>query len=258
VSLLRAILANPRTRGLDIDDPRTTLLRRAVIRDKAFLRRIYEEWYGLIAREVPVMAEPALELGSGAGFLEQYVPNLITSEIFPVSGIDLVADAHRLPFAGSSLRAILMTDVLHHLPRPRAFFGEAARCVRVGGVVAMTEPWVTAWSRLIYQTVHHEPFKPGASEWEFPSSGPLSGANGALPWILFHRDRAQFEAEFPAWRIESVQPIMPLRYLLSGGVSLRALVPAFSYPMWRSLDKLLARRMGMFAKIVLRRVESGA
>jgi SAM-dependent methyltransferase len=256
ISLLRSILADPRTRGLDIDDPRTTVLRRAIIRDKKFLFRIYDEWYRLIAADVPDRDEPTLELGSGAGFLKDYIPRLITSEIFPIPGVDIVLDGQRLPFADASLRAIVMTDVLHHIPRVRDFLRESARCITPGGAIVMTEPWVTPWSKFIYRNFHHEPFEPGATTWEFPATGPLSGANGALPWILFHRDREIFQREFPQWRIESIVPLMPLRYLLSGGVTLRTLVPNFSYPLWRALDHLLATRMAMFAKIVLRRVQS--
>ncbi len=34
---------------------------------------------------------------------------------------NIVLDAHDLPFGDGSLRAIVMTDVLHHLARPRDF-----------------------------------------------------------------------------------------------------------------------------------------
>jgi hypothetical protein len=151
-----------------------------------------------------------------------------------------------------------MTDVLHHLPQPRRFFSEAARCVRSGGVIVMIEPWVTPWSRLIYTKLHHEPFRPEATEWEFPPSGPLSGANGALPWILFERDRTQFEQEFPQWRIQLIKPMMPFRYLISGGVSMRSLMPGWTFSSWRRLEWLFQPWMkswAMFVQIVLRKVD---
>lgn len=253
---MQSILGDPRARGLDINDPSTTVARRAMVREKRFLFRIYDEWYRLIAADVPDNREMALELGTGAGFLKQYVPRLITSEIFRIPGVDVVLDGQRMPLADRSLRAIVMTDVLHHIPRVREFLREAGRCVIPGGAIVMTEPWVTWWSKLIYRNLHHEPFEPEATTWEFPPSGPLSGANGALPWILAHRDRAQMEREFPQWRVESIVPMMPLRYVLSGGVSMRTVVPLWSYGMWRKVDEMLSGRMGMFAKIVLRRVES--
>ena len=120
----------------------------------------------------------------------------------------------------------------------------------------MVEPWVTAWSRLVYSKLHHEPFRPDANEWQFPSSGPLSGANGALPWIIFERDRSQFEREFPEFKIEFVELTMPFRYLVSGGVSMRALMPGWTFGLWRRLEHRLRSQLSqlaMFAYIVLRK-----
>jgi SAM-dependent methyltransferase len=249
---LRDWLAHPLTVGLDIDDPATTAIRRQIIAENHFLRRIYEDWYRLIAEAVPAMPGAALELGSGAGFLKHYLPDALASELFICPDIHLVLDAHALPFRSATLRAIVMTNVLHHLARPRTFLGEAARCVRSGGVLAIVEPWVTPWSRLIYNHLHHEPFVPDALSWEFPAAGPLSGANGALPWILFERDRSIFAREFPQWTIQTVRPFMPFRYLVSGGVSMRPLMPEWAYPLWSALESTL-ERFGMFAFIVLKR-----
>ncbi len=254
--MLTRLLEHPLTRGLDVDDPRTTHLRRRILAEKRFLRRIYEEWYGAIAASLPPGAGPVLELGSGAGFLADFVPGLARSEVFYTPGIDAVLDGLALPFRDRSLRGIAMTNVLHHLPRPLRFFAEAARAVRPGGVVTMIEPWVTPWSRWVYTRLHHEPFLPEAREWEVPAGGPLSGANGALPWILFQRDRERFEREAPGWRVRSIEPIMPFRYLVSGGVSLRGLAPAASYPLWRGFERALspvAGRLAMFAHVVLER-----
>jgi SAM-dependent methyltransferase len=252
--MIRFLLAHPLTRGLDIDDPNTTELRRQIIREKSFLRQIYQEWYRAVASKLSTGDGPVLELGSGAGFLKEFVPNLITSEVFHCRGIDVVLNAIELPFADGALQAIVMIDVFHHIPQPRRFFTEASRCVRPGGVVLMIEPWVTAWSQLIYTRLHHEPFQPEAKQWEFPESGPLSGANGALPHIVFARDRLQFEREFPMWRIHSIEPMMPFSYLVSGGVSLRSLMPSWSFRLWRGLEHLLQPAMNnlaMFAQILL-------
>jgi hypothetical protein len=148
-----------------------------------------------------------------------------------------------------------MTNVLHHIAHPERFFREASRCMRAGGIVCMVEPWVTTWSRLAY-ALHAEPFLPEASGWAAPSGGPLSGANGALPWMIFARDRQRFESEFPDWVIAEVTPLMPFRYLVSGGISLRSLMPAWSFGMWRSVERALEPWMGrlaMFAIILLRR-----
>jgi SAM-dependent methyltransferase len=251
---LKAWLAHPLTRGYDLDDPQTTSLRRSIINEKIFLRRIYEEWYGSVMTDVPRGRGLVLELGSGAGFMNDFIPDLITSEVFVCPNISAVLDAMNLPFADDSLRAVVMTDVLHHIPDVRRFFNEATRCVRNGGAIIMIEPWVTSWSRMIYSRLHHEPFEPQARQWNFPPSGPLSGANGALPWILFARDRERFGRDFPEWEIKLIEPMMPFRYLVSGGFSMRSIVPGWSFGGWRFLEKLLAPGMNfwaMFARIVL-------
>ena len=254
---LKEWLAHPHTRNLDLDDPRTTQLRRRIIQEKSFLRRIYQEWYEAIAEALPMGKKPVLELGSGAGFLRDFVPDLVTSEVLHCPDVNVVLNGQEVPFADGALRGIAMTDVLHHIPQPRRFFAEAVRCVQIDGVIVMIEPWVTPWSHLVYAKLHHEPFEPEATEWEFTADGPLSGANGALPWVIFERDRSQFREEFPQLRVQSIRPIMPFRYLVSGGVSLRSLIPGWTYELWRGLESVLQPWMNswaMFAIIVLSKV----
>jgi len=255
-TLLRRLLAHPLTASLDLDDPATTELRRQVIASKPFLKAIYSEWYSLLAAALPSGEGNVLELGSGAGFCSEFIPSLITSEVFPCPGAQMVIDAAALPFEADSLRAIVMTNVLHHLPEVCQFFGEASRCLSKGGKILMIEPWVTPWSRLIYTRFHHEPFQPEAISWSFPTSGPLSGANGALPWILFERDRSKFLEKFPQFAIQQVRPFLPFRYLVSGGVGLRSLMPGFTHAAWARLERALQsqmRRLAMFAFISLQK-----
>jgi SAM-dependent methyltransferase len=190
-------------------------------------------------------------LGSGAGFFREVAPNLITSEVFSTPGADQIVDARQLPFSQDELDGIVMTDVFHHIPDVARFFREAARCIKAGGQVLMIEPWNTPWSRWVYRRLHSEPFEPDGG-WILPATGPLSGANGALPWILFERDRERFQREFPEWRIDSIELLMPFSYLLSGGVSLRALAPGWAYRPIRWIEnKLNQKRWAMFALIKL-------
>ena len=259
--VMRRWLAHPSTRDIGIDDPRLIAIRRRLVREKVFLRKIYEEWYAAIVAALPSGDEPILELGSGGGFLDEWLPRLITSEIQPSQDVRLVLDGQALPLAADSLRAIVMIDVFHHLPESPRFLREAARCVRRGGRVVMIEPWVSGWSSLVYSRLHHEPFRPDADSWEFPPGGPLSASNMALPWMMFVRDRARFEREFPQWRVVSLRPIMPFRYLLSGGVSMRALMPAATFGLWRAVERALTpwrRSLAMFAQIVIERTDAEA
>jgi hypothetical protein len=121
----------------------------------------------------------------------------------------------------------------------------------------MIEPWVTVWSTLVYRFLHHEPFCPKAVAWEFPAQGPLSGANAALPWIIFARDRSRFCHEFTELILRKLELIMPFRYLLSGGVSKISLCPGWTYEGWRQLEEALKpclSKLAMFAQIQLVKV----
>ena len=252
--MLSKWLSHPLTHDLDLDDPLTTESRRQVIRQNGFLSQIYDYWYGLLKSSIPAGPGQILELGSGAGFLAERVPSLITSEIFYLDDLHIILDGQQLPFSNGALKTIFMTNVFHHIPSIRAFFPEAARVTRPGGVISFIEPWNSEWSRLIYTRLHHEVFDPEAKSWEFASSGPLSGANGALPWIIFHRDRKRFEQDFPIWRVERIELLTPFAYLLSGGISLRPLMPAMSFRAVQWFESLLSQLMphlAMFAHIVL-------
>ncbi len=256
--MLKNLLTHPLARELDLDDPDAVGVFRKIVRSKRYLGKIYNEWYQLIVASLPSPPGRVLELGSGPGFMSDYIPELITSDFMKIPDISLVLDAHKMPFTHNSLRAIVMTDVLHHLCSPRLFFNEATRCVEPGGRIIMVEPWTTAWSRIVYSKLHHEPFDPETHEWGFPSKGPLSGANGALPWILFSRDFELLRQEFPQWHLRTLKPMMPFSYVLAGGLSLRSLAPGSGFALIRRAENLLEpwiKKLAMFAHIVLERVE---
>jgi SAM-dependent methyltransferase len=255
--MLKIIPSHPLTHGFDSDSPETSELRKIIIQEKRFLNRIYQEWYHQILEYIPNDVHgQVLELGSGGGFLGEIFPEVIKSDIIFLSTINAVVDAHNLPFKSDSLRAIVMTNVFHHIPHPVDFFRSAVNCICPGGRIIMIEPWVSTWSQFVYSKLHQEPFDPNAIEWQFPPQGPLSGANSAMPWILFHRDKDKFFQTFPEWSINHLELMMPVRYLLSGGVSFRGIMPNFTYYMWKwiegRLDPVMSK-IAMFAFISLER-----
>jgi len=251
---LRYALAHPLTRDLDIDDPATTHLRRDILKSKPFLKQIYEEWYRLIVEHLPADSGKVVELGSGAGFLSEFAPDLITSEVFHCRGVKLVFDGQQMPFPDGRLRGIVMTNVMHHVPSVRALLQEAVRCLKPGGRIVAIEPWYSPWSHWVYRTLHHEPFDPESKEWSFAGQGALSSANGALPWIIFERDREVFEKEFPELKVTVVEGMMPFRYLVCGGISQRNVMPLFTFPIWRAFERMFAaRKWAMFALLVIER-----
>lgn len=252
--MLKKFLTLPELRHTDIDDPHITQKRSDIIQSKRFLKKIYSEWYGLITASIPEGPGNILELGSGGGFLKEIIPEVITSDVFSASGIDLTIDACKdIPFGNGELKAIAMVDVLHHLPDVAFFLTIAEKSLRVGGRIIMIEPWYTPWSGIIYNKFHHEPFNTHSENWHFSCAGPLSSANGALPWILFERDRDIFREKFSNFEILEIKKMMPICYLLSGGVSYKSFVPGCFFNFVRGFEKYfrLESLCAMFAFITI-------
>ena len=202
-----------------LDSPSRTLFHREIILNKPFLKKLYLEWYAVFLKELQSLpAGKCIEIGSGGGFLKDIEPYILTSDILPLPHIDLNFSALEMPFKDSEISAIFLLDTFHHIPDSYRFLKEAERVLKKGGKLIMIEPANSLWGRLIYKNLHHEPFNPKA-DWKIPDIGPMSGANGALPWIVFVRDQALFQEQFPHLKIESITYHTPLRYLLSGGVS---------------------------------------
>ena len=241
----------------DLDDPVTTLLHAEIIKKKSFLRKLYTDFYKQFREMVSDPEKKVLvELGSGGGFIKELIPNVITSDILELPNVDKVFSALDMPFGDTSIDAFFMFDVLHHLAEPKAFFAEAIRCLKGSGKIVMIEPANTLWSRFIYKNFHHELFNTQA-KWTAAGTEPLSNGNGAIPWIIFSRDRKIFENEFPSLKIVRICNHTPLRYLLSGGLTFRQLMPAFSYPLIKAIEYALSpinNLLGMFQTIELERI----
>jgi len=245
----------PETRSIkDLDDPATTQLHAEIVRKKAFLKKLYIDFYTQFKNLIPEPETKVLvELGSGGGFIKEVIDNVITSDILELPNVDKVFSALDMPFEDTSIDAFFMFDVLHHIAEPRGFFKEAIRSLKPSGKIVMIEPANTLWSRFIYKNFHHELFDPKA-QWGLEESGPVSHGNGAMPWIIFSRDRQIFEKEFPQLRIVRMHNHTPLRYLLSGGLTLRQLMPSFTYPVIKALEYILSplnNLLGMFQTIEL-------
>lgn len=226
------------------------------MQSKPFLRKFYYESYQKFAaclERCPKKGSP-LELGSGAGFAAGVIPGLITSDVLLYQSVDYVIDARELPFSDHSIRLICMINVFHHIQDVEAFLFEAQRCLVPRGRLFIVDQHVGYISRPILDHIHHESFQPDAEEWAFETNGPVSGANGALAWMVFRRDRERFESKFRQLRLVRYQQHTPLGYWFSGGLRNWNLVPQAMTGPVRRFDRFLMRvssNLGSFVDIEL-------
>lgn len=238
----------------ELDSPERTNYHKKIIQNKLFLRKLYEEWYNILTSVKPHLPDgKIIELGSGGGFLKEIEPSVICSDILDLPSNDLTFSALEMPFEKNEISAIFMIDTFHHIPDSSIFLNEVNRVLKKDGMLIMIEPANSIWGRFIYKNFHHEPFETKGN-WSIPVSGPLSGANGALPWIVFERDHAKFSEQFPQLKLVKIKYHTPFRYLISGGVSYKQLVPDFTYPFFTLADKMLSSvfpQLSMFMTIKL-------
>ena len=109
-----------------LDDPSRGRELEQLIQKKPALRRLYLETYARYAACLRRCPEEglAVELGSGASFVKQVLPEVITTDVIAYPHVDRVVDGTRMPFADGSVRALLLLNVLHHIPDVSAFLRE--------------------------------------------------------------------------------------------------------------------------------------
>jgi SAM-dependent methyltransferase len=195
---------------------------------KPSLRAVYED---LHRRSLALCKEGGLlEIGGGSGHIKTYAPHAICLDIQHAPWLDVIADAHQLPFPDSSFENIVMLDVLHHLAYPRTFLAEALRVLKPGGRLVITEPGVSPVSWLIYNLLHDEPATLGADLWnDAPQTGARpEEANQAIPHLMFYAHAKKLAAEFPDMKIIERRRLSLWAYPLSGGFNSWSLIP----PSW--------------------------
>jgi SAM-dependent methyltransferase len=195
------------------------------------LRLLYERWYGRIREQLPARG-PWVELGSGPGFARAFIPELQLTDVVQAPWHDRQVDAGDLPFGDGSLGALVLFDVLHHLPAPARFLAEAVRVLRPGGRLVLCEPYVSPLSFPVYRFFHEERLEMSADPLAETPAGDPFDANQAIPTLLLERRPAELARRFPALRLLRLERLAGPSYPASGGFSRGPLLPM---GLWRAL-----------------------
>jgi SAM-dependent methyltransferase len=261
---LRARLVDREVAAVDLESDRCLAVHRAILLRKPLLREVFADFYRTcLALERTWFRAPGLrvEVGAGVSLMREVAPDVLVSDLRFATHLDLCLDALHLPFRDRSVRAVFGLNCFHHLPDPEAFFAELERVLPPGGGCVLIDPYHGPAARLLYRRVHaSEGFDPVQPGWERPPDErglAMTGANQALSYIVFVRDRERFGARHPRLRIVERRPLGGwLRYLLSGGLNFHALVPDALTPVVRGVEAALGPLrplVGLHHAIVLRR-----
>lgn len=203
--------------------------------DNEALRTLYGRWYGRVRDALPPHElGPWLEIGSGPGLAKAFIPELELSDVVQAPWHDRQIAAETLPFSDGALGALVLFDVLHHLPSPSRFFAESMRVLKPGGRIVLCEPYVSLLSHPIYRFLHDEGLMMGVDPLDEQASRDKDpfAANQAIPTLLFERHPEDLTRRFPGLRVVRVERLAGPSYVASGGFKRGPLLPR---PLWRAL-----------------------
>ena len=236
IKRLRACLYDPRLRNLPVNDRRLLTIHSKILHEKKQLKKVFNDFYDVMLKcnkKFVTASGNEIELGSGVGFLKSRRPNLVTTDIRESKNIEKYIDAQKMKIQSNSLSCIYAINVFHHLEKPDMFLKEISRVLKPGGGCILIEPHEGIISAFFHKFVHKsEIFDTKQVAWSNELiKGPLSGANQALAFIIFKRDLKLFNRRHgKTLEIKHQEYVMNgMRYLLTGGLNFRQIIPSFMF-----------------------------
>ena len=261
---LRSLITEPEVLRVDREDPKLIKVHGEILARKPMLRGVFEEFYQLcIALDRSYFGDARgkrVELGAGVSLFKSLYPEVIVTDIKPADHLDAVVDAQAMPFRTGSIRSLYGLSFFHHLSDPESFFREALRVLTPGGGCVLLEPFHGLVAAQHYRVLHSfEGYDKSAPDWASAARARLAmrDANQALSYIVFERDRERFSRLFPDLEIVHRKPLRSyLRYVFSGGLNYRSLLPSFFIGPLKLLEKALTPTLSitaLYQMIVLRK-----
>ena len=214
---------------------------------KAVVRKLYTYWYRKIISHIPDQSQGLhIEIGSGCGNFKKYFPQVLATDTVPNPWIDRLVDANAsLPFEDNSVDTFILIDVVHHLSNPLGFFGQAAKKLKAGGRILILEPYVSAFSFIIYKFFHHEALD---TRLRIPdlAKGTTTGENSAIPTILFEYELDTFLSLNPGLKLICKEYQDFLVYPLTGGFSGISVIPPALVSPLLNLEKPIVALLGRY------------
>jgi len=258
---IAALLREPGLTGIDVNGADRVLAHRRIVEQKAMIRDVFTELHRLMldleARHLSGEGM-RLEIGAGAWPIQLTDPRVLATDVVPAPHLDRLIDAQAMDLPDASVKVVFGQHCFHHIPEPERFLAELERVLKPDGGAILIEPYWSPVAAFMFRRMFAEEyFDTQAPDWRTVQSGTMEGANQALSYIVFERDRARFEKLFPGLEIVHQEAIRNyLRYLLSGGINFRQLVPGMLTGPLKAAEFALSplnRWLALHHVVVLRR-----
>ena len=265
---LASLLSEPRVAGINVDSGELIKIHRKILKEKKILQEVFFEFYdfSIELSQTHLQGQgQEVELGAGSSLFKSRHSHIASTDIKLSEGLDQVVDAQKMPFTNSSVRCFYCINCFHHFPNPEEFFNELNRTLEVQGGAILIEPYFGPWASLFYKHIFKtEGFNKKQESWksEEENHGAMIGANQALSYIIFFRDRDLFLRKYPNFEVVFHKPLTNyVRYLLSGGLNFKSLMPATANPILKFIEwllKPLAPLLALHHVIVIRKVRDAS
>ena len=228
--MLADFLREPLLDKIDVDSTDRMTAHEAILNKKPMIREVFTEIHGLmwkLSRQLLDGNGQDIEIGAGVYPIKRSYSSVLATDVVPSTSIDRVMDAQAMDVADGSVRTIFGQHCFHHLPQPEKFFSELDRVLVPGGGAVLVEPYWSPVASVLYKRLFaSEGFDKNSPNWDNQASGAMSDANQALSYVVFERDRSRYDRLFPSLPIVYQAPLGNyMRYLLSGGLNFRQLLP---------------------------------
>lgn len=230
------LLSDPSLENMDVDGQDRLAVHSKMLARKRMLREVFSEFHHLFHKlESQFFTAEGIkaELGAGIAPMRDSYPDVLATDVVFGSHLDGILNAEDMDLDSGSVRVFFGQNCFHHFPHPDNFFSELERVLAPGGGVILLDPYYGPFAAFLYKRLFRtEGFDKHYPSWETPVIGPMNGANQALSYIVFVRDRAEFERKHPTLKIVYQKPNGNyLKYLLSGGLNFRQLLPDVLSPL---------------------------
>ena len=232
---LIALLRDPSIDQMDVDGQDRLIIHGRMLARKTMLREVFREFhqrFRALDERFFSSNGSRIELGAGIAPVRDSYADVLATDVVPGAHLDRVIDAEAMTLPDGSVRAIYGQNFFHHLPHPDRFFSELERVLAPNGGVILLEPYYGPLATFLFKRLFTtEGFDKDYSSWETPVAGPMNGANQALSYVVFTRDRIDFERKYPSLKIVHRELCgNHFKYLLSGGLNFRQLLPDWMSP----------------------------
>jgi SAM-dependent methyltransferase len=254
-------LRDPLLDGIDVDSADRLTVHRRMLARKPMLRAVFQSVHRDFRRldERIFSGEGVrIEIGAGVAPMRDSYPDVIATDVFASPQLDRILDAQSMDLPNASVRCFYAQNSFHHLSDPDRFFCELNRTLIPGGGAILLEPYYGALASFLYPRLFRtEGFDKQAQSWTTPVTGPMSGVNQALSYLVFVRDRKLFEKKHPQLEVIHREVFNKhIEYLLSGGLNFRQLLPGWAAPVAKLTALLLSpfnRWLALHHIVVIRR-----